>query len=60
MKIFCKDLKDQAMKKINYEKKEMIPLTNKEKETHENQKICYLCEEEFCTNKNNEKELRKM
>ena len=60
MKIFCKDLKDQAMKIINYEKKEMIPLTNKEKETHENQKICYICEQEFCTNENNEKEFRKM
>ena len=31
MKIFCKDLKDQAMKIINCEKKEMIPLTNEEK-----------------------------
>ena len=60
MKIFCKDLKNKAMKKINYEKKEMIPLTNEEKETHENQKNCYICEEEFCTNKNNEKEFRKM
>ena len=44
MKMFCKDLKDQATKIINYEKKEMIPLTDKEKETHENQKICYICE----------------
>ena len=33
MKIFCKDQKDQAVKIINYEKKEMIPLTDKEKET---------------------------
>ena len=40
MKMFCKDLKDQAMKIINYEKKEMIPLTDKEKENQkrENQK----------------------
>ena len=53
MKMFCKDLKDQAMKIINYEKKEMIPLTDKEKETHKNQKICYICEKEFCTDKNN-------
>ena len=52
MEIFCKDLRDQAMKIINHEKKEMIPLTNEEKETHENQKICYICEKEFCTNKN--------
>ena len=52
MKIFCKDLKDQAMKIINYEKKEMIPLTDKEKEIHENRTICYICEKEFCTDKN--------
>ena len=32
MERFCKDLKDQAMKIINYEKKEMIPLRNGEKE----------------------------
>ena len=43
MKIFCKDLKDQVKKIINYEKKEMILLTDKEKEAHENQKICYIC-----------------
>ena len=53
MKMFCKDLKDQAMKIINYEKKEMIPLTDKEKESYENQKICHICEKEFCTDKNN-------
>ena len=34
MKILCKDLKDQAMKIINYEKKEMIQLTDEEKGTH--------------------------
>ena len=43
MKIFCKDLKDQAMKVINYEKKEMVPLTDKEKESYENQEICPIC-----------------
>ena len=58
MKIFCKDLKDQAMKIINYEKKEMIPLTDEEKEPHENQKICYICEQEFCMDENNKKEFK--
>ena len=53
MKIFCNDLKNQAKKIINYEKKEMIPLTDKEKESYENQKICHICEKEFCTDKNN-------
>ena len=58
MKMFCQDLKDQATKIINYEKKEMTPLTDKEKKTHENQKICQICEQEFCTNENNEKEFK--
>ena len=39
MKMFFKDLKDQATKIINYEKKEMIPLTDEEKKKRENQKI---------------------
>ena len=44
MKIFCEDLKDQAMEIINYEKKKMIPLTDEEKKIHENQNICHICE----------------
>ena len=59
MKMFCKDLKNQAKKIINYEKKEMIPLTDKEKESYENQKICHICEKEFYTDKNS-KEFKKM
>ena len=58
MKIFCKDLKDQATKIINYEMKEMIPLTDEEKETHEDQKMCYICEQEFYTDENNKKEFK--
>ena len=56
MKIFCKDLKDQVMKIINYEKKKIIPLTDKEKETYESKENCYICKQEFCMNENNEKE----
>ena len=60
MEIFCKDLKDQAMKIINHEKKKIIiPLTDEEKEAHENQKNCYIWEKEFCTDKNNEKKKQK-
>ena len=59
MKMFCKNLKEQAMKIINYEKKEIIPLTDKEKESYENQEICYICEKEFCTDENNKKEFKK-
>ena len=47
------------MKIINYEKKEMIPLTNEEKKFYENQKICYICEKEFGKDKNkNNKKVR--
>ena len=60
MKMFCKGLKEQAMKIINYEKKKMIALTDKEKESHENQKVCFICEKEFCTDKENKKEFKKM
>ena len=54
MKILCKDLKDQAMKVINCQKKEMIPLTNEEKESYETQKICHICKTEF----NNDNKVR--
>ena len=33
MEKFCDDLSDQAMKIINYAKKEMIPLTNEKKKS---------------------------
>ena len=46
------------MKITNHEKKDIILLTQEEKESYENQQICYICEEEFCTNKN-KKELKR-
>ena len=53
--MFCKDLREQAMEIFNYEKKEMIPLTNEEKESYKNQKVCYMCEKEFSTDKKDQK-----
>ena len=49
MIIFCRDLKEQAMKIINISQKTMTLLTDKEKETHENQYVCYLCKNKFST-----------
>ena len=60
MKIFYRDLKSQAMKIINYEKKEIIPLTDKEQESYENQKVCYIYKKELRTDKNNKKEFKKV
>ena len=53
MKKFCKDLREHAIKIINYEKKKMIPLTIKEKIHYNEQEICYICKKEF--NKSDEK-----
>ena len=44
---FCKDLRDHAMKIINYEEKEVIALTNKENKSYEMQKVCYICKNDF-------------
>ena len=52
MERFCEDLRDQAMKIINYEEKEMIPLTDKENKSYEKQKVCYICKKEFSTDEN--------
>ena len=47
MERFCKDLREHATEIINYEKKEMIPLTTEENETYKKQKVCYMCEKEL-------------
>ena len=49
---FCKGLRDHAMKIINYEEKEMIPLSDKENKSYEKQKVCYISKEEFSTAEN--------
>ena len=52
---FCKDLKKLGTEILNFEGKEMIPLTNKEIKSYEKQKVCHICKEKFCNNKNNKK-----
>ena len=47
MEKFCKDLREHAMKIINYEKKEKIPLTIEENEYYEMQKVCYICKKKL-------------
>ena len=53
MKKFCLDLRDHATKIINYEKKEMIPLTKEEKRAHSTSKRCYICKKKFISDDNN-------
>ena len=42
MKSFYLDLREHATKIINYEKKEMIPLTKKEVKKYNKQKVCHI------------------
>ena len=49
MRKFCKDLREHVTKTINYEKKDMIPLTKTEKNKHNKQEVCYICKKEFNT-----------
>ena len=42
------------MKIINYEKKEMIPLTCEESKSYKEQKTCHKCEEKFFMDKDDE------
>ena len=50
----CKKLKKRAMKIINYEEKEVIPLTDEENKSYEEQEICHICNEKFCTEEHGE------
>ena len=52
---FRKDLKELRMEVINFEEKEMIPLTNNAIKSYEKQKVCHICKEKFCYDKNKKK-----
>ena len=58
MKNFFLDLRKHATKTINFEKKEMIPLTEEERKMHRKQKICYICKKEFSTDDSNKNTIK--
>ena len=53
MRNFCLDLGEHVTKIINYEKKEMIPLTKEEKKAYRTSRRCYICKKTFSTDDNN-------
>ena len=55
----CKKLKERAMKIVDYEKKEMIPLTKEENKSYKEKESCHICEEKFCMDKDDEKYINK-
>ena len=52
---FCKDLKTLAMAVVNYEKKEMIPLTDEQDKYYEKQNYCHICRIKFYNNKDDKR-----
>ena len=52
MKKLCEGFRDLAMKLINYEEKEMIPLTDEKTKCYEKQKVCDICKKKFSADKN--------
>ena len=54
---FCKDLKELATKIINYEEKDLIPLTDSKNRFYEEQEECHICRKEFWYDKNEKRNL---
>ena len=48
MKKFGVDLRKHAAEIINSERKEMLPLKDKEIKSYNNRKFCYICRKKFC------------
>ena len=57
-KKLCKDLKDQAMEIINFEEKEMIPLTDDKIKYYEKRKYCHICKRKFCIDENDKNKFK--
>ena len=49
MKGFCKDVKEHAAKIINFERKEMMLLTNEENKSYIKQEVCHICKKKKST-----------
>ena len=49
-------LKYHVLKTINYEKEEMIPLSEEENKSYEEQDVCYICKKKIYFDKNDENE----
>ena len=52
IKRFCSDLKELGTKIVNYKQKEITPLTDDENKYYEEKIECYICQKEFCYDKN--------
>ena len=53
---FCRDLKALATEIINYREEEMTTLASDDVTLYESQKVCHICKEKFCYDKNKKSE----
>ena len=60
IKKFCSKLKELGTKVVNYEQKEMTPLTSDDVVFYQSQKQCYICGKSFCYEKKNKKSKRSL
>ena len=49
---FCNDLNEFATETINYKEEKLMSLKDKEVTLYESQKVCHICKEKFCYDKN--------
>ena len=47
IKNFCESLREHAKNIIEFQKKQMLPLTKEELKSHLDAKLCYICEKKF-------------
>ena len=47
----CKKFKESAMEIIDFEEKEIIPLTHEENNFYKEQEVCHIYKEKFCIDK---------
>ena len=56
---FCRDLKELVIEIINYKEKEMTTSTSDVITLYESQKVCHICKEGFCYDKNKSSEFKR-
>ena len=56
---FCRDLKELVTEIINCKEKEMTTSTSDVITRYESQKVCHICKEEFCYDKNKSSEFKR-
>ena len=60
MKRFCESLREHVKNIAHYKKKKMLPLTKEELKSHQDAKVCYICEKRILQKLPKNKNYRKL